>query len=87
MYGMRIRSVMDKKFDPNYLGLLLSDIYFFMINDCRYQLEPTLRNELRLWYYRCRKAGYVPFVEPEPTKESLIFDVYSADIHKESEKR
>lgn len=77
----------NRRFMPNYLGLLLSDVYFLLTSDSRYDLEPRLRNELRLWYYRCRKAGYVPFVDVERINESLLFDVYSSDIHKESESR
>lgn len=74
-------------FSPNYLGLILSDVYFFLTSDSRYDLEPRLRNELRLWYYHCRKAGYVPFVDVERTNESLLFDVHFTDLHKESKSR
>lgn len=72
----------NRRLQPNYVGLLLSDVYFLLTGDYFAQLPKDLRNELRLWYFHCRKVGLVPFAYDEMIETKLFEDVPASDLYK-----
>lgn len=65
----------SRNLSPNYLGLLLTDIYFLLLGDTKYQLPKDLRNDLRMWYFHARQAGFVPFAFDKDVEVSIFSDV------------
>lgn len=74
--------MVNRRLEPNYVGLLLSDVYFLLTGDYYNQLPKNLRNELRIWYYHCRMAGLVPFAYDEMIETKLFSDVSTSDLYK-----
>lgn len=72
----------NRRLQPNYLGLLLSDIYFLLSGEYYTQLPKDLRNELRIWYYHARKQGFQPFAYDEMIESKIFEDVPASDLYR-----